>query len=122
MRVDVICQVLKNDIGDKLLNSLCIIARNGRLNELGGLKKTTLQLIDKKQGIHTVDLYTARKADPKQFETIRQRLKEKLHGKVRFNFIVDPSIIGGFVLSTDSFLYDNSLKTKYKTLERELKL
>lgn len=121
-RVEVIRQALKDKINSKLLNSLCIITENGRIVELVNLRKIVLQLIDKRQNIHTIDLRTAHKADPKQFEGIRQQMEKKLGGKVKFHFIIDPAIIGGFVLSTDSLLYDNSLRTKYKTLERELKL
>ncbi len=47
-------------------------------------------------------------------------IKEKFGSDVEFEKITDNSVIGGFTLSLDGVIYDNSLRTQLKRLKKHI--
>lgn len=52
-------------------------------------------------------------------ERLRDFVSERLGCKVILDTKVDPSIIGGFVLDVDDYMFDASVKSQIETIRRE---
>ena len=48
-------------------------------------------------------------------------LKRKLGKDIDFEYTIDNSIIGGFILNLDGVVYDNSLKTQLNRLRKHIR-
>lgn len=48
-------------------------------------------------------------------------LKKKLGKDIDFEYTIDNSIIGGFILNLDGVVYDNSLKTQLNRLKKHIR-
>lgn len=48
-------------------------------------------------------------------------LKRKLGKDIDFEYTIDNSIIGGFILNLDGVVYDNSLKTQLTRLKKHIR-
>lgn len=48
-------------------------------------------------------------------------LKRKLGKDIDFEYTIDNSIIGGFILNLDGVVYDNSLKTQLNRLKKHIR-
>lgn len=47
-------------------------------------------------------------------------IREKFGNDIEFEKITDNSVIGGFVLSLDGVIYDNSIRTQLKRLKKHI--
>ena len=48
-------------------------------------------------------------------------LKKKLGKDIEFEYKIDNSIIGGFIINLDGVVYDNSIKTQLESLKKHIK-
>ncbi len=73
--------------------------------------------------ISTVKLTTASKLSDAALDTIRQKLvaSNVTDNNVEITTIVDPKLIGGFVIEFDNRLYDTSVQHKLNLLKKEFK-
>ncbi|MEL6924494.1 MAG: F0F1 ATP synthase subunit delta [Bacteroidota bacterium] len=71
--------------------------------------------------ISTVKLTTAVKMTPEAIEKIKSKLKgsSALDENIEIQTVVDPDILGGFVLEFDNQLYDASVAHKLEELKKE---
>lgn len=51
---------------------------------------------------------------------LRDGIIEKFGSDIEFEKITDNSVIGGFTLSLDGVIYDNSIKTQLKRLKKHI--
>lgn len=63
-------------------------------------------------------IYTAAELDAAAQHDMEQRFSQKLGHDVHFNFLVDESLIGGFLALIDGRAYDNSLKTRLDNMRK----
>ena len=73
--------------------------------------------------ISTVTVTTATELDEKTLEAIKVKLLESkaTDEKVEIVSVVDPDLIGGFVLEFDDKIYDASLASKLDGLKRQFR-
>ncbi|MBR2875734.1 MAG: F0F1 ATP synthase subunit delta [Clostridia bacterium] len=48
-------------------------------------------------------------------------MRKKLGKDIEFEYKIDNSIIGGFILNLDGIVYDNSIKTQLNRLKKHIK-
>ena len=70
------------------------------------------KLIDIKEGFTEVQLTTSKKLENEKLEQIEKKISQKIDCKVKLKKKVDPQIIGGIIIQIDSFMIDNSVKSK----------
>ena len=70
------------------------------------------KLIDIKDGFTEVQLTTSRKLEDEKLKQIEKIISQKINCKVKLKKKVDPQIIGGIIIQIDSFMIDNSVKSK----------
>ena len=55
------------------------------------------------------------------FRYLCDELKKKLGKDIDFEYKIDNSIIGGFIINLDGVVYDNSVKTQLERLKKHIK-
>ena len=55
------------------------------------------------------------------FRHLCDELKKKLGKDIDFEYKIDNSIIGGFIINLDGKVYDNSIKTQLERLKKHIK-
>lgn len=58
--------------------------------------------------------------DDKIFERLSRKVEASAEGRVDFEKVIDPSIIGGFVLEYDTYRLDASVRGRFKRIREQL--
>lgn len=95
-----------------LVNALKVMARHGRLDVVGDVRKAFRKLYNELRNRAEVEVRTAAPLDAAAYEQIAQRLRSMLKSDVELNVDVDPTLLGGIVVRVGDTLLDGSLKTK----------
>lgn len=98
--------------------TLRLISENKRIDLLGLITDNFKNLYYQHEGIIEVNVDTVMNLTSSQRNTLQHIMEEKLHQKVILNFRIKPEILGGLALSFNSFLIDDTLSTKIKSLEQ----
>jgi F-type H+-transporting ATPase subunit delta len=98
-----------------------IILRKGREAYLGEIAEEVVNQYRVVKGISIVEIVSAETLSAETIESIRKKLVESkmTHGNVEFKTKVDPSLIGGFVISFEDKLYDASVKHQLDLLRKQ---
>lgn len=70
------------------------------------------KLIDINDGFTEVHLTTSTKLGNEKLEKIEKMISKKINCKVKLKKKVDPQIIGGIIIQINSYMIDNSVKSK----------
>lgn len=98
--------------------TLRLIGENKRIDLLGLIADDFKKLYYKHKDIVEVNVDTVIELSPSQRNQLQQIMEEKLHQNVTLNFRIKPEILGGLAISFNSFLIDDTLSTKIKSLEQ----
>jgi F-type H+-transporting ATPase subunit delta len=107
---------------DKMTYSFMdIILRKGRESILGEIAQEFINQYRFIKGLSTVEVTSAQPLSAETLESIRKKLVESnlTHNQIEFKTKVDPSLIGGFVISFEDKLYDASVKHQLDLLRKE---
>jgi F-type H+-transporting ATPase subunit delta len=101
--------------------NICIA--KGREDILPEMSDEFLAINKKMKGISTVKVTTATPLSMDMLEAIRQKLiaSSDTLKNVDIETVVNPDLIGGYVIEFDDKLYDSSVAHKLETLKKEFK-
>jgi F-type H+-transporting ATPase subunit delta len=102
-------------------NFLGVLARNGRLTQLGNVIRAFNTLTARHRGEITADVTSAHPLDDGQVDAIRQNLRSRFGSDIAVDLNVDPAILGGLVVKVGSQMIDGSIRTKLNTLAHAMK-
>ncbi len=119
---------LKKDTLFKIFTSFCedskrminLLANNNRISLLYQVAQQFITLYQAKQGKQTVVVTTAIPITKTLEQGIYNKVKELFSSNLTLTNVIDPSIIGGFILSIGDLQYNASVSQKLNTLKREL--
>ena len=101
-------------------NFLRVLLRNSRLTELADINRRFESVLEERSGAAIADVTSARELSADQREQLKTNL-ERLTGKqIKFNFAIDPDLIGGVVTRLGSTIYDGSVRTQLENLKEEM--
>lgn len=120
-KLNIINAIFKGRIHEVSLRYLNIITRKKRASLIEGIAYEFQKIHKQRLDIETVTLITAGTID----ETLNEKSLEISHqltprSRIEFNKIIDPEIIGGFILRVGDMQYDASVKTKLAKLKKHL--
>ena len=101
-------------------NFLSILLENGRLTELGHIYTKFTSILEERAGVVAAEVISARELPDAERVEFEKQLAKLTGKQVRFNFAVDPDLIGGVVTRIGSTVYDGSVRAKLETLKTEL--
>jgi F-type H+-transporting ATPase subunit delta len=101
-------------------NFLRVLLQNGRLIDLPEINERFASVLEERSGIVSGDVISARELADAQKKELEKNLEKLTGKKVRLNFEIDESIIGGVVTRVGSTVYDSSVRTQLANLKDEL--
>jgi len=101
-------------------NFLRVLLRNGRLTELGGINERFAAVLEERSGIVSARITSARELPAGERSDFEKNLAKLTGKKIKIDFAVDLSLIGGAVTRLGSTVYDGSVKTKLENLREQL--
>ena len=108
--------VFKTKINDITKGLIDVLIENKRLNLLPLVAKEYIVIYDFMKGIEVAHVTTAVPLTEELEKAILKRVHESVDTKVSIVNVVDPSIIGGFVLRVGDKEYDSSVAYRLEDL------
>ena len=97
-----------------------ILVEKGREPMLIYILKAWSELLRKKRNILSAEVRSAVALSPASREGILSHISKVHKGTIELNEVVDPSLIGGFVLRLEDKMMDVSIKRQLAAMRREL--
>ena len=101
-------------------NFLKVLLQNHRLAELSEVSAQFAQELDRRSGVVSAQVTTARPLPADAQEALRARLGQLTGSSVRLQFDVDEELIGGVVTRIGSTLYDGSVRGQLRQLKQRM--
>ena len=102
-------------------NFLGVLAKNGRLGQLGAVIRAFDMLAARHRGEIKAEVTSAHPLDDDQVAALRANLKSRMGRDIAVDMNVDPAILGGLVVQIGSQMIDGSIRTKLNTLATAMK-
>lgn len=114
-------KVLKGRASDDVTGLLVIIVQKGRYNEIDEIFDYFLAKVREYKNIGIASVTSAVPMNEEQ----RQKLENKLLATTKYehfdiNYSVDSTLIGGLIIRIGDRIVDSSIRTKLRTLSKEL--
>lgn len=110
----------KGKFTDLTANFLRVLVDNGRLNVLTAALDAFEAEVSKRRGEIQVSVKTAQDLSAKQLKSLQDTLKKHVGSDVSIDADVDPSILGGMVVTIGSQMIDDSVRRKLDRLKNEM--
>ncbi|KAK9282744.1 hypothetical protein L1049_010965 [Liquidambar formosana] len=119
--IEEICAHAK--FADVTKNFLLILAQNGRLKYMESIAKRLLELTMAHKGEVKAIVTTVIPLPPEEEKELKETLQDIIgHGKkVKLEQKIDPSILGGLMVEFGQKVFDMSIKTRARQMERFLR-
>jgi F-type H+-transporting ATPase subunit delta len=102
-------------------NILGLLARNRRLFVLPAVIDAYLAELAARRGEVTAQVIAAQELTEAQRQTLDEKLRRAVGGKVAMELRVDPSLLGGLIVKLGSRMVDASLSSKLQRLQLAMK-
>jgi len=118
-----------NELGTKrnanpiTVNTLSLLAENGRLSRLQGVAKAFGTIMSAHKGEISAKVTTAKQlsaSESKELQAVLQAFLKQGH-KLKLQTVVDPEVLGGMVIELGDRYIDLSLSSKLKTFSNIVK-
>jgi F-type H+-transporting ATPase subunit delta len=113
-------KMLEGNIEPISLSLVDLTVKNGRERYLPSIARVFIHETMKYKGITESVLTTAVKVNTKVKKQITELISEVFSTKVELEEIIDPEIIGGFILRIDDNYIDASIKNRLRKIKKEL--
>jgi F-type H+-transporting ATPase subunit delta len=120
-KCEVLTKTLKSQVNTETFKFLMLLVKRDRINVLPSVIATYLGLVYETASIKMIEVSTAFPFANLQKNTLIQKLKELTNAReIRLVITVDPSLIGGFLIKTESKVIDFTIKNQLQNLAKHL--
>ena len=120
-KCEVLTKTLKSQVNTETFKFLMLLVKRDRINVLPSIIATYLGLVYETASIKMIEVSTAFPFANLQKNTLIQKLKELTNAReIRLVITVDPSLIGGFLIKTESKVIDFTIKNQLQNLAKHL--
>jgi F-type H+-transporting ATPase subunit delta len=103
------------------LSLISLVVTNGREAYLPAIAREFIRQTRVHKGVTELVLTTAVKPDPSVKEKISALVEEAYKTRTELIEVIDPDIIGGFILKIEDNYLDASVRNKLRKIEKQLK-
>lgn len=103
-----------------VVNTLKLLTESRRASAVGYMAKQYKAAYNKDKGISEVTAITAVPLSDENEQKLISRLKKLLGGEISLTNKIDPSILGGLVIRTDSLQIDGGVKSRLDEIKKEI--
>lgn len=120
-KCEILTKTLKSQLNSETFKFLMILVSRNRINLLKSIIINYLELVYKAASIRMIEVSTAHPFANLQKNTLIQKLKELTDAReIRLLITVDSSLIGGFLIKTESKIIDFTIKNQLQKLAKHL--
>jgi F-type H+-transporting ATPase subunit delta len=110
---EILTKTLQSQVNTETFKFLMVLVDRDRINLLKSVITNYLELVYETASIKTIEVSTAFPFTNSQKNTLIQKLKELTNAReIRLVITVDPSLIGGFLIKTESKVIDFTIKNQ----------
>jgi F-type H+-transporting ATPase subunit delta len=121
VKSEILTKALKSQLNTETFKFLMVLVERDRINLLTTIIDSYLELIYQTASIKMIEVSTASTFTNLQKDTLIQKLKELTNAReIRLVINVEPSLIGGFLIKTDSKVIDFTVKNQLQKLAKHL--
>ena len=114
-------KVIKKNVNKDTFNFLSVLIFKNRINLLPSIISSYLETVYKTATIKKVEVVSAISLDQiKKIDLSKKLAKATNSRRILLNVIVDPTLIGGFLIRTNSQIIDFSIKNQLQNLAKHL--
>ena len=114
-------KTIKSEINLETFKFLMVLIERDRINLLPGIISNYLNLVYETASVKMVEVVTAFEFSTSQKETLIQKLKELTNAReIRLTMTIEPNLIGGFLVKTNSKVLDFTIKNQLTQLAKHL--
>ena len=118
---EILTKTLQSQVNAETFKFLMVLVNRDRINLLTSVITNYLELVYETASIKTIEVTTAFAFSNSQKNTLIQKLKELTNAReIRLVINVDPSLIGGFLIKTESKVIDFTIKNQLQQLAKHL--
>jgi F-type H+-transporting ATPase subunit delta len=118
---DVLTKTLQSQVNAETFKFLMILVKRDRINLLKFVIANYLELVYETASIKMIEVSTAFAFSNSQKNTLVQKLKELTNAReIRLEVTIDPDLIGGFLIKTESKVIDLTIKNQLQQLAKHL--
>ena len=118
---EVLTKILQPQLNTETFKFLMVLVDRDRINLLKSVISNYLELVYETASIKTIEVVTAFAFSNTQKNTLIQKLKELTNAReIRLVVTVEPSLIGGFLIQTESKVIDFTIKNQLQQLAKHL--
>ncbi|WP_410049986.1 ATP synthase F1 subunit delta [Buchnera aphidicola] len=103
-------------------NFIKIIAENKRFLLLPNIFKEFINYVNKDKKLITAHVISSRTLNKENIQNIKNFLKNRFSNQITLKFLIDPSIIDGFLIKINDNVIDGTIKNNLKNLKNFLSL
>ena len=119
-KVEIIKSIFVSIIQPITVTFLEMLIKNKRENQLYGIVRWYMHEYNLFKGINAATFISAIPLDESIRSAVKSILKTHFKKELQLNEIVNPDIIGGYILTIDDMQYDGSISSALKKIRREL--
>jgi F-type H+-transporting ATPase subunit delta len=118
---EILTKTLKSQVNTETFKFLMVLVNRDRINLLKSVITNYLELVYETASIKMIEVSTAFPFSNLQKNTLIQKLKELTNAReIRLVITVDSSLIGGFLIKTESKVIDFTIKNQLQKLAKHL--
>ncbi|MDA9370517.1 ATP synthase F1 subunit delta [Gloeomargaritaceae cyanobacterium AH-226-B11] len=120
-KTEILNKTLKSQLNDATFKFLLILVNRNRINILQSVIESYLEVVYNVASIKMIEISSAFKFTNRQKNTLVKKLKKLTNAReIRLTLTIDPTLIGGFLIKTDSRVIDLSIKGQLQQLAKHL--
>lgn len=120
-KAEILTKTLQSQVNTETFKFLMVLVDRNRINLLKSVIANYLELVYETASIKTIEVVTASSFTNSQKDTLVQKLKELTNAReIRLIINVDSSLIGGFLIKTESKVIDFTIKNQLQKLAKHL--
>jgi len=117
----ILTKILESQVNTETFKFLMVLLERDRINLLKSVIANYLELVYETASIKTIEVITASAFTNSQKEMLIQKLKELTNAReIRLIINIDASLIGGFLIKTESKVIDFTVKNQLQNLAKHL--
>lgn len=118
---DVVKSVFEGKIQEDTLNLLNILIEKNKMKLINTILYCFNESADEAKNILKVNVISAVKVDEDLTSKLKEKLENKLHKNVKFDFEINPDIIAGLVLKINDKTIDGSMASKLQGFKKSMR-
>lgn len=103
-----------------VVNFIFVLIERARLPQLQDVIHAYEEILDELHGMLRADVFASAKVEKAVDQRLQKAISKLTEKKVKVNYHVDESLIGGFKLKIGSTIYDGSIGTQLEEFRRRL--